>query len=208
MTKPPIFPAGKLKSLMPRKFEDESFFEEVCLEGFNLGGSKVDDMTLETVRMKRAEIEGSIFGSARWTDVSVEQSNLANISLEDAAILRTEFAGCRLTGLQVNGAGLEDVAFRNCRMDLSLFRFSRMKNVLFENCNLGESDFTGASLAGVSFIGCDLGSAEFSHAKLDRVDFSRSDIESMRINPDQIRGIIIDHTQIYRIVELMGITVT
>jgi uncharacterized protein YjbI with pentapeptide repeats len=76
----------------------------------------------------------------------IERCDLANGFWRDATIDRTEFIGCRLTGLDIADASLRHVLMRECQGALISFRSATLKNSRLEDCSLTEADFQDAQL--------------------------------------------------------------
>lgn len=93
---------------------------------------------------------------------------------------RVELRRCRLTGLQLAEAMLEDVVFEECRIDLAALRHARLERVAFRDCRLEECDLYGAFLRDVLFERCELREATFSESRLERVELRGCDLAGLR----------------------------
>ena len=77
----------------------------------------------------------------------------------------------------------------------TLISLKHLKRVIFENCILREADFQGADLRDVIFKNCDLREAQFSFATLNGTNFCSSKIEGIKLQPESLRGAIVDYHQ-------------
>jgi uncharacterized protein YjbI with pentapeptide repeats len=87
-----------------------------------------------------------------------------------AGLLRSEFLGCRGTGIQLGESTIKDVSFQNCKLSMTNFRKCKLERVVFENCILDDVDFNNAVLMDVMFTKCELNRTDFSGSKSIRVD--------------------------------------
>jgi uncharacterized protein YjbI with pentapeptide repeats len=113
-------------------------------------------------------------------DCRLERCDLAGLQARAASWVRVVVTGSRLTGADLAGARLQDVAFRDCRMDLASFAGARMERVSFERCDLRESDLGEARLHDVRFAGCDLTGAYVADASCSRTELRDGVYEDLR----------------------------
>ena len=130
------------------------------------------------------------------TDVLLDRCNLANSVLHESIIYRTQWSACRLTGIDASNSSFMHTVFDKCIIDLGNFRFTSFKNVNFRSCMLNDAEFGGADLRGVRFSDCILKQTQFSGAKLKGTDLRGSDIDGLGIPPENLRGVIIDPSQL------------
>ena len=146
--------------------------------------------------IRSSDLQKSSLPKLELTDVSLQHVNACNGSWQSCSMFRAEIAGCRLTGIDISASSFQEVLIRDTSLELANFRFSRFKNVCFENCLLREADFQGADLQGVRFRNCDLRMAQMSSARLGGTDFRGSQLDGLYIAPENLRGAIIDTTQL------------
>ncbi len=103
------------------------------------------------------------------------------------SLRRVELHRCRLTGVELAEATLEDATFDECRIDLVGFRNATLERVVFRDCRMGESDFYGAFLKDVLFERCELREATFSAARVQRVELRACDLTGIR-GAEALRG--------------------
>ena len=115
--------------------------------------------------------------------------------------------GCRLLGVQLVEAHLDDVIFRDCNLESAVFASAVFKAARFEGCVLRGALFEGADLRGVVFARCDLTNADLQGANLRGADLRGSLLDGLRIGPKDVQGAIIDPSQAVQVAGLLGLTV-
>jgi uncharacterized protein YjbI with pentapeptide repeats len=80
----------------------------------------------------------------------------ANERLPRWSAKRVEFRLCRLTGVGLAEAVIQDVSFDQCRVDLAAIRHASLERVVFRDCRMSECDFYGSKLEDVLFERCEL----------------------------------------------------
>lgn len=100
---------------------------------------------------------------------------------------RVELTRCRLTGMDLAEAALDDVVFAECRIDLAGLRHARLERVVFRDCRMEECDLYGASLRDVLFERCELREATFSGCRVERVELRGCELAGVR-GADALRG--------------------
>ncbi|HEY0279142.1 MAG TPA: pentapeptide repeat-containing protein [Solirubrobacterales bacterium] len=145
-------------------------------------------------RIGMGDLGGARLRDLRLVDVVAESLDAANGDWRGASLSRVELRGCRLTGVGLVEATLEDVVLDDCKLDLANFRGARLERVVFRDCVLTAADFGGAALTGARFDHCHLEEADFNGSELTDVDLRGSDL---RLGGDvaALRGAIIDTGQ-------------
>jgi uncharacterized protein YjbI with pentapeptide repeats len=111
----------------------------------------------------------------------------ANERLPRWSAKRVEFRRCRLTGVGLAEAVIQDVSFDECRVDLAAIRHASLERVVFRDCRMSECDFYGSKLEDVLFERCELREATFSTCRIERVDFRDCDLGGAR-GAEDLRG--------------------
>jgi len=193
----------------PNSIDDDTWLENVILEDLEFLSAVAVGVSIVSSIVRNVDLSNSKIKGFRMNDVEVEKMSLVNADLDYASIDRVMITGSRLTGVKLagNGSSIRDVVFKGCKLDWSTLRFAKITSVRFENCVLSDSDFVGAELEDVTFSESDLSNADFSQAKMKRVDVSGSKIEGIKIAPQQLGGLMVDHSQALYVVQLMGVRV-
>lgn len=173
---------------------------------------RFDAQAAEDVSFAQLDVRGGSFQDAnlpllQGADCRFDATDFATCSLDKAYLRRVEFTGCRLVGLKLADADLEDILFSRCNARLARCWTSTAKAVRFEHCALQEASFDGSNLSGAVFYKCDLSGADFRNAKLKGADLRGSTLSGIQINSRDLAGAIIDPTQAIDLIQLFGVTV-
>jgi uncharacterized protein YjbI with pentapeptide repeats len=179
----------------PGADHDNEKHDEAFFDGLTLPGLTARHWDMRRTIFKNADLQESRISKLEFTDVRLDQGKLANASWQEAAIFRTEFRSCRMTGINFSNSGIRHTLFEGCDMKLSTSRFALFKDVRFQQCILHDSDFQEANLAGTIFRDCDLTRAQMSGAVLYGADIRGSRIDGIGGRPEDFKGVIIDEAQ-------------
>lgn len=163
-------------------------FDVVEVRGCRIGGGTMADST---------------WRRPSWADVDLRDVDAANTSAHDGIFHRVAWTQCRLTGLSLAGATLQDVRFTGCVLDLANLRFSRLTRVVFDSCRLTGLDLAGAQFTDVRFERCELGEAEFHEARHTRTLFDSCDLFGLR-SVESLRGATITTDRIADLAEQLA----
>lgn len=105
----------------------------------------------------------------RLRDSVLVDADLSNVHARFAALRRVELQRCRLVGLELVEAEVEDVLFSDGTLMLGSLGHARLHRVRFEGMNLREASFVGADLRHVEFVDCALEGADFRDARCTKV---------------------------------------
>jgi uncharacterized protein YjbI with pentapeptide repeats len=171
-----------------------------------------DSQSAEDVCFERLDVRGGSFHDAalrllQATDCRFDTTDFANCALEKAYLRRIEFLGCRLIGIKIGDADLEDIRFSRCNARLLRCWASSCKSIRFDQCALQEASFDGSNLAGAVFYKCDLIGADFRNTNLEGADLRGSTLAGIQIQSKDLKGAIIDPAQALELVQLLGVIV-
>ena len=189
------------------RLENDLRCERSTVEEADLREASAVGVAFDACVIRRSILDGSTLNRLRMTDVAVEKSNLNNARCERAHLRRVRFMRCRLAGLSLSEADCRETLFRDCKAGFLRLDRARIKNVRFEDCELTDADFGAAELDHVVFLNCVLTNADFTQAKFSSVDVRGSTLDRIKIEPNQLRGLIIDPLQALTLVTLLGTTV-
>jgi uncharacterized protein YjbI with pentapeptide repeats len=199
---PKPLPAGSLPTL-----DDHAETSAVSLSGCDFTAQSAEDLLFEQVSFQRAVFQQTRLARLRWFDVRASGSDFSAAAWDGARLRRAEFSGCRLLGIQLLEAHLEQVLFKDCNLEGAVFASAVFKFARFEACNLRGAIFEQADLSGVVFRRCDLTQADLSGAKLPGTDLRGSQLNGLRVAPADIRGAIIEASQAVQVAALLGVVI-
>ena len=199
---PPVIP-GELVQFVDGFIDDESYgYLEVGAR--QLAAQTYNSIVIEGSKFQTSVLGGAIFKDCKFTNLRFDGCDAANGRIDKSIFERVEFLKCRMTGFKALECNFRDVLFKDCQMKLSQFRMSTFKNIIFDHCILEEADFYGATMVNVQFIDCELLKSEFSASKLSEVDFRSSKLEGINIAAENLKGAIIDPSQLPSLGHLLG----
>jgi uncharacterized protein YjbI with pentapeptide repeats len=200
-----------LKEATLEDFDNENTIERKSFHNLDFSNFKK-----ESIDLVESEVKNCLFLSTKLLrfgakDVRIINSQLVASNMTDGGILRTEFSGNRMNGIDLSQSSLKDVIFRNCKLDMANFRYVKMKRVAFVDCNLQETDFIHAELDEVRFKNCQIERTNFSNITAKKVDLSGSKVIEL-IGWKDLKNFTIDSLQLVelapQIVSALGINVT
>jgi uncharacterized protein YjbI with pentapeptide repeats len=189
------------------RLEDHREYAALSLLGCDFANQIAGDIVFEQVHLRRVAFTRSHLTKIRLSDTRAEVAELSGAVWEKARFRRVEFIGCRLLGIQLLEAQMEDVLFRECNLERAVLARVACKAVRFEKCILHGASLEEADLTGVAFAECDLTDTDVRGAKLHGADFRSSTIDGLRATAREWQGAIIAPAQAVQVVGLLGVTV-
>jgi len=112
-------------------------------------------------------------------DVVFEQCHFAGAVLDSSVLTRVKFIECRLTGVVLSGARLNDVVIEGGVADLANLRSSVSSFLWVTGTPMKEADFYGARLHRCALLDTDLSSASFDSASVEHLSLHGSVLDSL-----------------------------
>ena len=169
--------------------------QDVRLEGGSFAAADAGSGQLSHALLADVDLNGSRLRAVRLIDVSGTSLDASNGDWRGATMRRVQFSGCRLTGLVLSEAKLDEVTFRDCKLDYANFRFAELTRVSFEDCVLSDADFQGVKCASSRFTGCRMHGTDFNKSELDGVDLRGSDLR-LSGGVEALRGALVSTAQV------------
>lgn len=113
-------------------------------------------------------------------DVLFEHCDFSGAVLDSAGLTRVRFLGCRLTGIVLSGATLNDVLIEGGAANLANFRISTATLLHVRDTSMSGADLYGATLRECAFLDCDLRGIDLSNARIDGLSLHGSTLDSIR----------------------------
>ena len=163
----------------------------------------VGPLVIDGGRITRTDLNRSRFLRPSLSDLVFLDCNLANLRWGGAAMTRTIFQECQMTGFDVNSSSLLDIQFLGCKLSLSSFRFLAKAKVRFVGCEMDGADFHAVDLRDCRFERCILTDSLFHEAKAAGVDLRGSSLTGLQ-GIDGLRGAVIDQIQLLDLAESLA----
>lgn len=208
--KPPSLPSV-LDEPADLFLEPEGLYVELAINGKQLENATASQASFQDCRLSNVVLTGAGLTKARFSNIEAISCDISNANFEQAKISRAALSSCKLLGAQFGEATLADVVFTDSVLNMAHLYGAKLKSVHFSKCTMRGADFRSCSMENVAFTDCDLAGAEFYGAKFTGVKFGGSDISAIKINIEDLKGAIIDRSQLLQLSELLaesvGITV-
>ena len=178
----PRLPTGRaVLVLRDLEIGDDGVYTDLDVVQGRLANTVAKNVRIERACLRDTDLSRVRLDRLTLADVRVEAPRpLANGVWRDATIDRTEFIGCRLTGLDMADASLRHVVMRQCQGALISFRSATLKNSRLEDCSFTEVDFQDAQLPGLIVRGSDLRGASVYGANLKGSDLRGSVLDELK----------------------------
>ena len=156
LPKPPAAPRYSQLTPVPSLGSDGIGDDDV-VSGLDVADVFLDAHSVEFVEFGRSHLRaGSMADSSwyksLWHDLRLDTIDLANASFEQGSWRRLALQGCRLTGLELSDATLEDLDFHHGVLDEANFRMASLRRVRFSGTRMAGVDFSNATGVDVEFI--------------------------------------------------------
>lgn len=186
---------------------DHADLDSVHVEGSSVAQQTGERVRFNTVRIVNTDLSETKAAGLWWLDVECVRSQLALAEWPQAKLARVVLGQSRATGLRLEGAELQDVRIVGCQLDYASFRGAKLVRVTFEQCRLRDADFGGADVTGTIFSDCDLQGVSFVGTKLTGADIRSCSGGDIRIEPHDVRGLIVNRQQAAAFAALLGLVV-
>lgn len=173
----------------------EFVHQDVRMDGGSFAEADAGSGRLVHALLSDVDLRGSRLRGVRLVDMRGVSLDTSNGDWRGANLRRVFLSECRLTGLNLSEAKLDEVTFRNCKLDYANFRFAELMRVSFEDCVLTDTDFQGARCELSEFAGCRMHGTDFSKAELDGADLRGSDLR-LSGGVEALRGAVVSTSQI------------
>jgi uncharacterized protein YjbI with pentapeptide repeats len=182
-------------------------YSRVAFRQIDLSSSRAADLRFEEVTLYATVLRGSACRGVGMTDARLRGCDLSNVDWQQGIFQRVEFETCNLTGANLGTTQMANTQFERCKMLLARFGHAKLAACAFCNCNLEQVDFSGADLRQVVFESCNLLQARFFGANLQGADLRKSNLTEIGATPHDLRGAIVDATQLIHFAPLLGLIV-
>jgi uncharacterized protein YjbI with pentapeptide repeats len=158
------------------------------LSGADLSGSCLDNLVrvnLDGARLPRAYV-------FHLTDCSARNADFSNVRLNPAVIVRTDFTGATLTGVEGSYTRSQQAVFRAADLTGALLQESTFSRADFGGANLSRAFLDRCDLAGASFRGAGLSNASLCRANLTNADLSGANLTGANLAGADLTGATVE----------------
>jgi uncharacterized protein YjbI with pentapeptide repeats len=211
---------GNAKILKPKISSDLALFD-ISIENISdyssISTALFKDIYLENIEAKHVCFNETIFRNVKFTDVSLqnieltdvrfENCDLSNVDFSGAIIHRAEFINCKLMGINLRDATLQNIYILQCNGKFALMSFTQMKRVIFEESIFENSNFQNSNFTKVQFKKCNFRLSQMSGTSLSGIDLSDSNVEGLGIQLEDLKGAIVSPMQAVDFSKLLGLVI-
>ncbi|RRK10116.1 pentapeptide repeat-containing protein [Lactiplantibacillus garii] len=186
---PADLPAGQFNQIL----EDEDHLLDNC----RISDETIPDTALvhpmfDHVSFENVTFTGRTFERLEITDAEFIKCDFSNCHFEKASLLRVQFKDCKMVGLDLTGAFLNNVSFDNDLLDLSMLCDMKLKATHFNDCRLTDASVMNDRLTRVQFNRCDLDQVSFYQTALKNIDLSTCHFERLDLEAAMARGMSVN----------------
>ncbi len=189
-----------------KEFEDEetiydSDFKDIVVSSI-YRNIKIDGCRFRSCKFKNLDLE-----QIEWIDVVFDHCEFDHVCLSGSTLCRVHFIGCRVSGLEMTNALIQDVLFQSTKGNYCNFSGSKLKDCAFTQSDFSFSSFVHCDWMHSSFDYCNLDDSEWLNTPLKGIDFSTSSISNILVSNDLLKGVIVNERQALEFVRILGIVI-
>ena len=182
----------KVQEPIIKKVEYKDFFQnlEDCTNGVFESLKSDQQIILES-----QTIEECIF----------ENCDLSNQRFIKKSFGRVIFRNCKLVGTTFFDCSLRDISFCDSLSKYINFSGCKMSSMIISNCDFSYATLEENVFHNIFVDHVNFSNAEFVKLNLKGIDFSSSDITNVLFERNMVEGMIINYSQSFELVKLLGI---
>jgi uncharacterized protein YjbI with pentapeptide repeats len=206
---PPDLPE-RLEDLLPISVEDLRSgrpLEDVRMRDADISGSVLAALAVRGAFFERLSLANCTAASCHWRDIRLMNCDLSNAVLRGFEANRVEFIDCRLIGMRAFECTWQDVLIENCDARYAQFTDGKVRGCEFRGTRMEEADFRSTGLELTIFREVDLKRGDLRGANLDGTDLRGAAIEAVLVNAADVRGAIVSPAQAIDLVRLLEMVI-
>lgn len=204
---PDTFAAGELISAVESAEEYFSDIEGMLFEDCEATGLSGTTLEFSGCRFDRCKFADWDFKRISFVDCLFDHCDISGLRLQNVTFQRVAFFACRMTGTEMLEAALMNVALNDCAADYFTLSGSKCSHVHFHACRFHESIWQDIAFSDVCFEQCDLTAAEIRAVSLAGQDMTTCVLDSIRIDPHDLRGMKVNPIQGLMFCRLLGLVI-
>jgi uncharacterized protein YjbI with pentapeptide repeats len=192
-------PSTIKKELDEKRTDNCAFMDEDCTLSLNMHEYFECTFTRITFHGDMNKME--------FADVIFEHCDLSNIEMQECVFRRVIFRHCRLMGCDMSSCQFHDVVMDSCQGGYLNLNGANLHDVAVKECVFTEASFAMMKIKDFRIKECDFTSSEWMDTKMKDLDFSDSIIDGIAVNPENLRGVIVNSEQAVAMAKLLGICI-
>ena len=186
---------------------EEEIYENCGYENHDLENIDFEKTYFKNVLFKNMNFVHVNFHKAQFTNTLFTDCDLSNIDFSQCNFDRCKFVRCKIMGGNFSESVHKDVIFAESNGQYSNFRFSSFNHTLFDHCLIQSGDFLNSEVKALYFDSCHLNQAMFYNVSLSGVDLRNSDFQTLGVNLEDLKGLIISPDQGLSFLNLLGLDI-
>lgn len=157
------------------------------LAGAYLVEAQIEELTIEGVDLRLAELAGARITGSTFRDVDLQGATLSEATVADSRLVRTtldrvqaeaaEFTTSRFDGVEATGASFRGAAFTDAAVERSTFDEATLVGCDFRRARIDDTRFERAVLSDSGFREAELYLSSFERARGQHLTFGEAVIE-------------------------------
>ena len=174
-----------LKENVKKEFEEklnrgDVSFHSVTVCSVYLEGAEIEGLSFEDCELISFQVRDASLPSAKFTDSSCKGLKTDDVDLGKACFDQADLNGCVFQNTDLKNASMKD-----CDLYGASFMDADLSGVDFSNADMGSSVFQDVELAKASFVNADLSSASFKEIHFEDTDFSNATLDDLSIEDSE-----------------------
>lgn len=157
-------------------------------------------------RFQNVHIDGMMH-ACLFADVIFDHCDLSNCDLSECVFRRCEFHNCRMTGVDLSICTFQDVLLQESQCMYANLNGTNWKNSEWMNTLLQEASLHDLKWNALIIHECDFSGCEIMHTSLNELDLRTSLIEGIAVDPNDLKGCIVNVQQALSLAQLLGIVI-
>lgn len=204
---PDPLPSGDLYSAVENAGALCADVEGMLFDGCDASGLAGSTLEFSNCRFERCRLTDWDFKRVSFVDCLFDHCDLSGLRLQNATFQRAAFSACRLTGTDLPDVALMNVLLDDCTADYFTLTGSKCNHVRFRSCRFRESIWQDVALSDVAFDLCDFTAAELRSVALSGQNMTTCVLDSIRIDPRDLRGMKVSPLQGLMFCRLLGLEI-
>lgn len=163
------------------------------------------------------------FRKCNFTKVDFSNKDIRSVYFENCTFTNCDFSNCefstfankgntyinsKMIGLNFIETHFSNVSFTDCNLMYTNYSDSILSKVSFTRCNLSSSSFISLKKhTNLTFDECNLDKADFLNTPLIGLDLRTCEIGNIRINIENLRGLIVTTNQAISLASSLGLDI-
>lgn len=176
------------------------YFKDIKIT-YPLRGISFDNCVFENCTFV-ADIKNCTFFNTKFS--KCEMSNIMFMSVGFHSCLIEK---CHMVGINYVDTKIKNTDILGNHMKLSILSHTYLDKCIFKDINMSSSSFDGVYFDENTFEEVDMREAEIYNTDMAGVDITGCNIDGIKIQPDNVRGMIVNEVQAIELINILGVVI-